>query len=377
MDYAFAPGGSDYDDKMQILLSLRAGTTLVTPAKAGQTTIAAFLKYLNKTPSIAKPVGDLLIASHGSDEGWMEIALDDPTKADAVYEQVEKADKAKTINVPSSLINTTAGAAPMTIHIRGCRIGQAQPFMTLLKHAFGGQAKLTAPLFFHQLRGEGVGVFEYLGYSFAFPSQTALASRNDVIQAFQDLKLPFLDGKTKVPDDKWEDWIPPNVGEAHQKRDIFADLGQTIGKLGTKLTVTAEFRHDVDKDGFVIKNQPTDPGAGISDPVAKQAARLAQLKKSLPTDEPQYRSTHPYPVYKRLGYESGDDFVDGYVWKFTYSPSAKTLTCSGKRHRYTVIVPVTDLATGALLYNFYPKPGSSVAAVSNLPDTNPQLFLTV
>jgi len=100
------------------------------------------------------------------------------------------------------------------------------------------------------------------------------------------------------------------------------------------------------------------------------------LKTSLPTD-PRYKSTHPYPVYKRLGYATGDDYVDGYKWQFDFNAKAQTITCTGNRHYYTVIVPVTDLANGALLYNFYPNTGSSVAAVTNLPDTNAQLFLTV
>lgn len=370
MDYAFAPGGSGYDADMQRLLGLRPGTKLVTPKQTGQPTIAAFLNYLANTASIAKPVGDLVIASHGDDAGWMKIGLDDPARASADYEEVQRVDGAKTINVPSALINTAPGAPAMTIHIRGCRIGQAGPFMTLLKHAFGGQATLTAPLFFHQLRTEtAVGSFEYLGYSFGFPSKTELATRDDVIQAFKDLKLSFQDGTTKVPDEKWDkEWIPPGVGEAHQKREVFANLGQTIGKLGKRLSVNQEFRHDVEPTEFDIDHQPTDPGT--------DAARLTLLKTSLPTDA-RYKSTHPYPVYKRLGYANGNDFVDGYAWKFVHDPSAQTMTCTGQRHYYTVIVPVTDLTTGALLYNFYPNAGSSLTAVTNLPDTNPQLFVTV
>jgi hypothetical protein len=370
VDYAFAPGGSSYDEDMHRLLARRPGTTLVTPKQTGKPTIAAFLNYLANTAAVAKPVGDLVIASHGDDAGWMKIALDNPANTNADYEEVERVDNAGTINVPSALINTAAGAPPMTIHIRGCRIGQAKPFMDLLKHAFGGKATLTAPLFFHLLRTETAeGSFEYLGYSFGFPSPTELADRDAVVQAFKDHKLKFLDGTTPVPDERWEDWIPPSVAVAHRQRPVFADLGQTIGSLGKKLKVRNEFRHDVEPTGFVLDTIASDPGS--------DAARIQTLKTFLSSKDPRYMPSHKYPVYVRLGYASGNDFVDGYVWQFVYDAGKSTLTCSGTRHFYTVIVPVTDLATGQLLFNFYPKSGSSVAAVTKLPDTDPHLFLTV
>jgi hypothetical protein len=367
VDYAFAPGGSGYDNDMHRLLARRAGTTLVTPKQTGQPTIAAFLKYLATTASVTKPVGDLVIASHGDDAGWMKIGLDNPAKTSADYEEVQRVDTAGTIQVPSALIDTASG---MTIHIRGCRIGQAGPFMTLLKHAFGGTAKVTAPLFFHLLRTETAeGSFEYLGYSFGFPSTDDLTTKDAVVDAFTKLtpKLKFYDG-TDVPDTRWPDWIPPTTAEAHYPKPIYADLGQKIGSLGKKLKVRLEFRHDVEPTGFDFKNIASDPGS--------QQANLQKLKTLLPTD-PRYKSTHPYPVYVRLGYTSGDLFVDGYNWQFAYDAKAQILTCSGTRHFYTAIVPVTDVTTGQLLYNFYPNSGSSVAAVTKLPDTDGHFFLTV
>src|SRR5207247_297897 len=75
MDYAFAPGVSDYDGYMRKFLTYRTDTKLIQVK--GLTTVAGFFNRPNTQPAaqMPKPVGDLLIASHGNDLGWMQIDL--------------------------------------------------------------------------------------------------------------------------------------------------------------------------------------------------------------------------------------------------------------------------------------------------------------
>jgi len=55
------------------------------------------------------------------------------------------------------------------------------------------------------------------------------------------------------------------------------------------------------------------------------------------------------------------------------------MICVGRQHEYTVLVPITDppdLATGNLIFNFYPPAGSTVAAVENLMTSDSTMFYT-
>lgn len=69
--------------------------------------------------------------------------------------------------------------------------------------------------------------------------------------------------------------------------------------------------------------------------------------------------------------------MDGFCWAFNWNASKNQLVCNGRRHVYTVNLPVTDPATGNLLLNYYPfddKPETIVETLSNLAVTNLKQF---
>jgi hypothetical protein len=155
-------------------------------------------------------------------------------------------------------------------------------------------------------------------------------------------------------------------------KNVFINLGQTIGTQ-TKLRVGIEFRHDVPRYTYRI--------SGLSPIPTTRADRIAALRSALNTDATQpdslFASTHPFPMYERYGQSSIDDFVDNLSWQFSVAHG--TLICVGTQHQYTVIVPITDppdLATGDLIFNFFPPAGSAASPLNNLLTSDSDLFYT-
>ena len=50
------------------------------------------------------------------------------------------------------------------------------------------------------------------------------------------------------------------------------------------------------------------------------------------------------------------------------------LVASGTRSQYTVLVPVTDVSSGNLVFNFYPNDSTVGPPVVQFTDTNPTYF---
>jgi len=92
---------------------------------------------------------------------------------------------------------------------------------------------------------------------------------------------------------------------------------------------------------------------------------------------------HPLPMYKRAGYLTFEDFMDGYTWKFTKveTKSGKfLLNIRGERSYYLLLVPITDPNPGpdpsksTLLFNFFPNEGSPHRAVIKLRQDDERIY---
>lgn len=377
MDYAFAPGTTGYDNIMKDLFRQRANTSLVD--QAAITRVDQFINHLATDGGVTRPVGNMLVASHGNDGGWMQIQIadidadgDGVTDANTTYEVLEVADNTNVADIPAPVRD-----ANTKFHIKGCKIGQdfAVPFVQKFKAALGGAVPVTAPKFFHEVwYRTDLGVLEYLGYDFGVVQPTAFANRAALLTAFQGAGLQLINNSA-VPNANWATWIPTNVGTGRQARNYTVNLspsltptnGSPISSL--RLTIDTGFRHDTETFTFTIDYSSGSPPAGA-------AARKADMKTSM-AGEAVFQAAHAFPIYKRYEYNSLDGFVDGFNWAFNYNASQKRMTCVGTRHRYTVIVPITDPANDNLYFNFYPYAGNPTPAVNQLLETDARFFLTV
>ncbi len=375
MDYAFAPGTTGYDNIMKDLFRQRANTSLID--RAAITQVDQFIRHLATGAGVTRPVGDMLVASHGNDNGWMEIQLanidadgDGVTDANITYEVLEIADSTNVIDLPTAIrdINTK-------FHIKGCKIGQSLPFVQKLKAALGNAVPVTAPKFFHEVWFRtDLGVLEYLGYDFSVVRPTAFASRAALLAAFQGAGLQWIDNSA-VPNENWANWIPTNVSIGRRARSYTVNLnpsltptsGSPVSSL--RLPIHNGFRHDAETFTFTINYSGHAPPTGT-------AARKAAMK-TIMAGGADFQTTHAYPIYKRYEYNSLDEFVDGFVWVFNYDASHTRMTCVGTRHRYTVVVPITNPTDNNLYFNFYPYAGNTTPVINQLLETDARFFLTV
>jgi hypothetical protein len=393
MDYGFAPGGTGYDNLARTLLERRPNTTVIH--QGAILDVEDFINHLDTNAGIAKPVGDLLIVSHGNASGRMAIDLDstsvnpDGTPAtQTTYEVLEQAVASHSVRIPAALHNAQPNPILFDVHILGCRIGQAPPFVQRLKDAFGRPRSVTAPKHFHLAGGIGssrrritrFGSYEYLLYSFEItrpdrerPDPARLRTKIEAVNAFDNHGFTFIPAQAggvgaAVPRAVWQREIPNNLQGRVQRR--FVNLGQNVGRGFRRFRIEHQFRNEVQTFPYTISPVAADPG--------NQAAKEAMLRASI-TAHPQFQAppAHAFPFYQRFGYGNVNDFLNGFSWVCDWRRQEQQLVCVGSRRVYTVIVPVVDPVNQNLLFNLFPVAGSGLVQVTNLPRNDVRLFLTV
>jgi hypothetical protein len=372
-DYAFSPGVDLYEESSRELFRRKSNTQLID--KPGITTVQQFIGDVNQTAP--PPIGDLYLGSHASDEGNFHLPLY-PNQTDKTsYEHLAATlDKANlSIKIPDSLIGYTPGdPLTHTVHIRGCSIGKARPFLLKFQEALGGHVHVTAPNFFHVVgKTENLGSFEYLHYDFSVHRDAAFSSRNEAVSQFERARHQLYNG-VDVPNSAWETLIPTNPNESSPPEDMW--LNVSIPGSTTKQIKVQRL--------YVVWNDIHKWNIRYSDPTAiprTRPERLAALKTQLLTEKP-FQSTHPFPFWSRYGFASLDAYIDGYDWQF--STTVLQLICHARRRFYSIRLPITEptaagkfIGAGKLFYNFYPDKGSPIQPVRNLSIGDPKFFTTV
>ncbi len=371
MDYAFAPG-HDFDH-LRLVLSRRPNTTVIDDVAV--TTISDFLQHL-KSHNLQG--GDLIIGSHGTDEGQLLIALD-PAQMAASDPRLgpqttfETLQQHNTITIPASVKGPNT-----SVRLFGCLIGSqsCRPFLTLLKQKFGNPKSLSAPQYVHTTHSiDGTNFFEFMKNDFKIFQKDALTTRAQMKTAFVNSHQRFLIDNQPVPDANWETWIP----SAAQVEPLLKPA--TKNELPLKIAVTVSPAADGvasldDQMGnwIAIQEQWSESGIPMSGSIPPdQASFLAFVEQALGKD-PGFgpvSATNPYPIYKRYLLSSLHEFVLGWNWRATESPAGK-FNFAATRFRYDVMVPVTASSTSTdLIFNYYPANGT---ATINFNEDDARLF---
>ena len=378
MNFGFAPDGDDHVANLRLMFQRQANTTLID--QPAVSSVRQFIGHLDKTSTIAKPVDDLLIGAHANHEGQFLIPMFPGHTGWTKYEHLEAtlSDPAKSIKIPDTLIDFKPGnPITHTVHIKGCNIGQATPFLTKLKQALGGNVKLTAPKMFHGATPAPTeGMFEYLGYQFILKRAQPFTKRKDALTEWDNAGFTLIDGNP-VPTADWAKVVPadPNMTVRQQ---VHSKLGATFNK---RTTVKTPRQHRAEEITF---GPWTVPFAKPEDVPKSESDRLLELERHLKQD-PRFKDTHPYPQFKREGFDRVIEFVSGYTWNFRQV--GNTLDCLGRRYLYMVVVAITDPATtppkgffgdGTLIYNFYPNAKSKLTArTTAIQVTDAKYFVTL
>ncbi len=365
MDFAFAPG-QEFDD-LRTVLSRRKNTTVVSPA--GVTNIADF--FANLQTNHLKG-GDLIIGSHGTDEGQLLIALDSHSNAQTTFDSLQSN---TSIVIPASI-----KSADTSVHLFGCLIGSPEclPFLKLLKQKLGNPKALSAPQYVHATHSiDAINFFELMRYDFRILRKKKFDSYDLLVNAFKTAGFKYLIDNTDIPPANWATWIPSAADLTPTTLSEIAvafpvKINPAVGNVGTLTDQMATW----------ISALESFPEGGI--PMTKaipndndEAGKAAFAKEALGKD-PGFgpiSASNPYPVYKRFHLNSLQEFADGWNWKITPGAKAGTADFMGTRFRYEILVPITKSgASTELIFNYYPSTGDPTI---NFKEDDPKLFSVV
>jgi hypothetical protein len=363
MNYAFIPGIEPEFDALRTVVAQRANTQIV--GGPGVKTVEDFLSHLDlliETIGIAR-ADDLITGSHGTAEGEMLIRLDSSVPAlnqwktiPVVYEDLLRVIASQSIRIPSGV-----KTANTNFRMEMCSLGadNDKPFLRKLKEALGSPKTVSAPRYIHSLSTiDGVSYYEYMKYEFwAFGldhGSKPQPNRDAVKAAFAAGGFQFSDG-TNIPPANWETWLP-----VASKINLDPVVAQNIN-IGVAVTLNqADGLPAPGELGNWLSGSEriTLPLQAGSKAPKTQADMVSALLASLPND-PAYKDTYDYPVYKRYHFQSLQDFVNGWDWTVSQA-GTNQLQYVGTRYRYELWIPVTEPGTDRLIYNYYPASGAPI-----------------
>jgi hypothetical protein len=374
MDYAYAPGITPYDTEMLAMLSHLPDTTIVRYTQAR--TVTNLIEYLNALPAASKPIGKVIISSHGNESGYMNVWL--------VEEETASGPRLRNTNFDyllyaeaNNLGRMDAGLQappPGELWIKGCKIGKAVPVLQKLRQVLGGSPVISAPKMFQNIVPvpSGTGHIESLSYDFTVAQPTQYANRDALITALSTAGLTLIDGNP-VPAANWGIWLPRDVSVGRRQISINVTLnpgiliapGNTLTRI--RLGYAEAFRHDLQT---VIYSKAAWPGPLPSD----QPGKIAALRTLLLADPKYDIAQRPFPVYMEYELSGIDPFVNGFTWEITFENG--TFRAVGTRHKYTVTVPICDPAqpNNRLIFNFIPSPYNAATAHYGLLHTDARMY---
>ena len=332
------------------------------------------MQALEASPLLPKPVPEIILLSHTSESGWLEMALTDEERNEHQYETLARVGTA--LNIPESVLKDAGGTVkPAVVRIRGCRIGIARKFLAKLKETLKNVSTIVAPKHFYfagfwDKGGQNAARLEYLMYCFESYSKLPVGAKapktiptRDVINTLKADHHLRVDG-SPVPDGMWQEWFDilkigknVEVGKKYPanriSRTFRLPVAWNVSPSESDFEDGAlEFRHEIfTKLQFDLGEGPTKGTATQRRDFVKSKLRDPATKKTFAT----CFDDHPWPIWERylkVRYEtfsSFDDFMAGFDWVYEVG------AWFGMRHVYRVLVPITlPVASNILVANYYP-----------------------
>ena len=398
MDYAFAPGSQPELRDLQQMLRDRTdpSATPVLDTKLidtpGVTTIREFLRQVDTTEPL--PTEDLVFGGHGTNTGSISIDLDAKAPHDLTYQDLKEAFEDTTrrnpLIIPADMYTTSSGQrAPVSVLLKGCRIGQQPKYVDALKMLFGGKIPVVAPRHFEAVgplpkfrgkkpvAGSFVGSIEYLMYSNELLSPTEL-TRAELVAKYKARGFTQFDGTTTFPDLWDKRWIPKKVGTGKRglKKIFRVSLGRDLDMGLTETNTAGEFRHFAPPKTVPVPSPTT---------AQKSRTGFKAWLAARPEHQPGWGPTG-FPVHEQRGPlnldgspTTFDQFFDSYTWTPPTDKTADPFIWTGVRHIYNVLLPVVQIpmkgtVADRLIYNWFPPRGAGKPTFVELHESDANLF---
>lgn len=395
MDYGFVPVTDDVIGMLNEMVARRVPQTKMRTAS----TIRGFVTDLNFESAI-HPVGDLVIGAHANSAEWHILLY--PYQVDVAgrptsrteYENLEQTLEVsgtglfRRIRIDDHTIGFTTPPPTHHLHIKGCNLGKAIPFLTKLKQAVGDHVFVTAPKYFQAVaqstKKNNHGSFEYMSYEFQVQTPAValpeggfrgFATRADLITALDAAGHEYLGG-VRVPAADWQKWVPKDITKT-QSFYMSLPLGGTVAGL-KELTLRPNKKTGAGgAREFWVTEMPVTWTFAPPTSATTYAARVAALQTDMEKD-PRFESNHAWPYYFRVGFATMDAFMAGNLWTFGEEDGGPVAI--GRRYRYTVLLPITDTSgpKPKLIYNFFPAAGTAEPAITTgIGQNDPRFYARV
>jgi hypothetical protein len=386
MDFAFDPRHTKWDIAIRKMFSFRNQTTIVQ--QDSLSTVDDF--FNNLSSSVSTPLTNILLGSHGNEAAQMALEFVDGfgfTSFEALEFCINglkrKCQLADKIINPRPQ-NSSHQPIPTFVLIKGCRIGIAVPFLQKMKEVINGLSTtpvgISAPKFFYELYdGVPQGIFELFLYDFHAYMNKPFANKAELTAELKDAKYSYKDMYgTAITDDQWNAWIPTNIRKTIEPL-LSVNLNPSpvtnfpAFKAGRyKYEVTSILTWKVDSsvpDSSLPKNKAQIPA------FLKQQLKDAAANPAIDDDfAPTLKDTHPFPFFKRNGYNSIDEMVDGHDWIASHG----NRWFKSQRHEYSVSPPlIKNNNSNELIFNFYAAPSGGATSSSMFTDIDPKYFQVV
>jgi hypothetical protein len=337
---------------------------------------------LEFTGSIAKPIGDLLLISHGNDSGWMSLDLDAAASTSTTYAELHdildpaNVHRKTALRVPPTLYSTAPNTVgPTRVVLGGCRVGKAPKFVDAFQQVIGGVLPVLAPRHYHMFvdlietdkakrSSLYMGTYELLCYAFEANSIEPFRDAAALLKAFADNpKNVTIDGN-RVPQATFEKWLGRNF---HRARGTFA--------MPVKVPLGRTVAHQTELAPGQLRHLPGTFTTHFDNP-SPDKRTLAGLETAL-SNHATMQPAFGFPVWEQYGHTSFDLFFKAFKWKLADLKSDPAVW-NATREEYLMLVPITSMLAadkGKLLYNFFPpRAGSTLSAIKELDETDPALY---
>jgi hypothetical protein len=396
MDFAFVPHGAQRD--FGIATAARFFNVRVPAAgrvPRGTTNLQAILDWIDLATPVGADVGTVFLVSHASEHHVSFLFTAGQTDPSVYTVLVDIQGVSGPFRAPVRFRNApSAGATPIEIVVKGCRIGESEAFLRLLKRLMGGQVLLTAPrhfnVFFTLENKTSSYLIDCLSYNRELHRKLPLRTHADLVSAFTsgafnrydgtpqphgeitDL-LAQLDKPVKLPARKY---LPKASTTAQLKLPLRSKVRFSepiAGETSYALKNIAEYRAQRLRKTIARMDMTLFSAKPLADHVADAIAKwdTTYLSQNVPG------GTVRKTFGEHLGLHHGETIDDFVTWSDEPDEDKATKTKGrkivGTFYSYQLIHAVTSVADGTLLFDSETEKGAALTTPTTWPTVAAEL----
>ncbi len=403
MDFAFVPNGAKGDFGIAAaarFLDMRVPAAGRVPRS--KTNLQDILDWIDVAIPVGDEVGTVFLVSHASEHHVSFLFTAAQTDPSVYTVLVDIQVPGGPFRAPIRFLSAPpAGASPIQIVIKGCRIGESEAFLRLLKKLMGGQVQVTAPrhfnVFFAVENKSSAYVIDCLSYNRELHRKAPIANHADLVTAFTGAGFPRYNGSPQ-PAGEMSDLLDQLKKPVKLDVSKYLPTAKTASQLKLPLRTKVKFNEPVaGETSYALKviaeyrAQRVRKTVARMDMVAFSAKPVADhVTEAIANWDAKYLSqnvpggTVSKTFGEHLGLHQGETIAANVTWSDEPDEDKATGTKGrkivGTYYSYQLIHPVTSVTDGTLVFDSQKDKGAALTAPTTWPTAATEiaaLFRTV